>query len=182
MTKIMDALLEQAGVDDRSVLSVTDLDALLQQLDAGRPRLLSFLKELGVQPLGARQRIANALGRYVRTGSFVARGESSAAEQDAAEPIGPAPPGASTVFVRCAGALGGELCPLNGKLRNTTVHTKASTVGEFYEELRAARGYAMDLRNVRISVHSSMLDVDEVAQTRVTDGMSIMILGPNRGG
>ena len=77
----MDALLEQAGVDDRSVLSVTDLDALLQQLDAGRPRLLSFLKELGVQPLGARQRIANALGRYVRTGSFVARGESSAAER-----------------------------------------------------------------------------------------------------
>ena len=181
----IESLLQHAGVQDvdRAALSGTTFDTLVQQLSAGRPRLISSLKELGVEPLTARQKIANALGRYIRTGTFAAGGATeSTATESTIEPIGPAPPGAKTVSVRCAGALGGELCPLNNKLRNTVVHTKASTVGDFYKELQAARGYAMDLLNVRIGVHGTMLDVDEVAETRITDGMSIMILGPNRGG
>jgi hypothetical protein len=175
-------LLQHAGMDgSHAGLSGTTVEALLDSLADGRPRLLSKLKDLGLEPLAARQRVANLLGKFARTGSFDA-GESAKASDEISQPAGPPPPGAYTVSVRCAGALGGDCCPLNGKLRNSVVYTKAATVAELYDELQAARGYAMGLSNVRVSVHGTMLDVSEAATTKVTDGMQMMILGPNRGG
>ena len=176
----MTVLLRQAGVEGHDGLASTTVNTLLEALDDGRPKLLKKLKELGLEPLSARQKVANLVGRFARTGRF--DGENAKSESDITQPDGPAPPGACTVSVRCAGALRGECCPLNGKLRNSVVHTKASTVAEFYDELQRERGYAMGLSNVRISVKGTMLDVSEAAATKVTDGMQIMILGPNRGG
>ena len=102
--------------------------------------------------------------------------------------VGPAPAGSVTVHVRCVGALGGELCPLNGKLRNTRVHTSAPTVRQLYDELQEKRGYAMGFTNVRVATSASsngsrgqMLDSSDGSEP-VCDGMTLMIIGPNRGG
>jgi hypothetical protein len=185
----LDALLRHASLPElgeQMRAGGASLQTLLEELTEGRPRLLSSLKALGVESLAARQKLANLLGKYARHGSFDQAGGSEGGES--AGDIGPAPPGSVTVHVRCAGALGGDLCPLNGKLRNASVHTSAKTVRQLYDELRAARGYAMEFGNVRIAASSSssssqgqMLDAGDGSEP-VTDGMSLMIIGPNRGG
>jgi hypothetical protein len=202
------------------------LESLLASLEEGRPKLLSTLKNLGVGSLSARQAIANALAKFVRSGGFTDVQSSAAA---ASTDPGPAPPGSITVNVRCAGALGGDKCalpcptlsplahaccralpdhhplvraaartlscaaaraaahacscPLNGKFRDMRVHTaERHTVRELFEELKAARGYALDWQSVRVSVMGQVLDPGEAAARRLTDGTTIMLFGPNRGG
>ena len=56
--------------------------------------------------LSTRQKIANTLAKFQRTGTFGAA--ESAADSSTADDIGPPPPGSITVAVRCAGALGGD--------------------------------------------------------------------------
>ena len=84
------------------------------------------------------------------------------------------------VTVSAAGALGGDNCPLNGRFRKATVHTKAITVQSLYEELKEARGYQLGIKNVRFSVDGAI--VDAPSATAIAEGMSIFIIGPNRGG
>ena len=149
------AVLQQAGLGDHASslhaagLSLGHAEDLLEQ---GRPALLMALKSAGVNSLSARQNVANALGKFFRN-----RGAPSEAPSKNA--LGPAPPGSATVIVRCAGALGGDSCPLNGVLRQSTVHTAAASVQALYEELRQQRGYAMEFSNVRVSLNLSLIHI-----------------------
>ena len=152
-------------------------------LDEGRPALLTLLKGAGVAVLSHRQAIANALQRHARTGSFTSGGPATTSSNafEAVDP-GPAPPGSVTVTIKCSGALGGDNCPLDGKLRSSRVHTTASTVRELYDELQRSRGYAMGFDSVRVGIQGEMLDPGEAASRGVSDGMSLSVIGPNRGG
>ena len=182
-------LCEMSGLKDH-IMVLRDAGITLPTLAAmhqeqGRPKVLKALKEAGISSLTARQSIANAVGKFSRTGCCGdATDESIAGSTDS---IGPAPPGSVTVHVRAAGAMGGDNCPLNGKFRNTTLHTAAPTVKVLFEELRAARGYQLDYSNVRVSISGaqaqhSMVDADMVASTPITEGLQVMLIGPNRGG
>jgi hypothetical protein len=156
------------------------LSSLQATLEDGRPALLAALKSLGVGALPSRQSIANALQRFARTGAF----RHVTVVEDGAQDPGPAPAGSITIAVRCAGVLGGDNCPLNGKLRESFVHTvKDTSVRRFYDELKIARGYAMEFGNVRVSVSGVTVDPGEADRKRLTeDGTSVIIVGPNRGG
>lgn len=104
-------LVQTTGPDDLATLrsAGATLGTLLSCLDSeGRPRLLASLKEFGVGSLSARQQIANALQRYVRTGDFAGKAAVTESQQE----LSAAPPGSITVQVRCAGALGGDNCAL----------------------------------------------------------------------
>ncbi len=185
MEDALGALLATAGVGElTSTLRAAGitLDSLLKTLEDGRPQLLALLKTAGVSSLASRQATANALQRYVRTGSFAAGGNEASSADASTDDPGPAPPGSITITLRCAGALGGENCPLNGKFRSSRVHTKASTVSAFFEEVKAARGYVVDFGSVRASVEGVALDPGEAADKRLQDGMALMFFGPNRGG
>ena len=87
--------------------------------------------------------------------------------------------------VRCAGALGGENCPLNGKFRQATVHTSAETVGALYEELKRKRGYALDFSSINATLAGVRIDPGEAESTQkalLSDGQQVTFVGPNRGG
>lgn len=62
-------LIAEAGLPDISRLSTeVTLGALVEKLGAGRPTLLSYLKESGVERLADRQRLANVLAKANRAG------------------------------------------------------------------------------------------------------------------
>ena len=147
----------------------------------GRPFFLKRVKELGVSALPVRQQIANAVGKLRREGP-TAFAPAPGPESDSLNVQPPPPPGFLAVTLRCAGNLGGDYCPGKGHLRNTTVHTRAGTVREFYEEMQGARGYALDFANVRVSVDGNSVDGPVAAQMPMQDGSAIMFIGPNNGG
>lgn len=185
MDDALTVLCEAAGapedVSDLRSAGITFASLHATLTDEGRPALLAFLKGAGVSVLSRRQAIANALQRHARTGSFTSGGPTTSSSNEEVDP-GPAPPGSVTVNIKCSGALGGDNCPLDGKLRSSRVHTTAATVGEFYNELQRSRGYAMGFDSVRVGIVGEMLDPGEAASRRVSDGMSLSIIGPNRGG
>ena len=153
------------------------LGSLNDILATSRPKLLSSLKDLGVTSLSKRQAVANALQKLNRN----ATEGGSNSDQNNADP-GPAPPGSITVNVKVAGVLGGENCPLNNKLRQSRVHTKASSVRELFDELAANRGYTMTFDSVRVSVDGAFVDVAEASGRTLNAEMTLIFVGPNRGG
>lgn len=152
----------------------------------GRPQLLQRLKEVGITALPVRQAIANAIGKFRRHGLLGAEQAEVAAGSGSSSADSPAsaPPGSVRINMRCVGTLGGDNCPGNGRLRQTTVYTAATTVQALYAELAAARGYTQAFANVRVSHQSGrgILDSGEAAALELHDGMSLSFIGPNNGG
>ena len=96
--------------------------------------------------------------------------------------LGSSTGGRSIAGRHSAGALGGDNCPLNGKYRNTTVHTAQTTVRGLYEELKAKRGYVMDFGSLNVSVQGKQIDVSAASNAELCHGISVNCVGPNRGG
>ena len=57
-----------------------------------------------------------------------------------------------------------------------------AAIRALYDELRDQRGYALEFNMTRVSFHGTMLDAAEAAERLISDGDSLMVLGPNRGG
>ena len=169
-------LLEHLPILSRSGVDTKELVALHAE---GRPKLLARLKDTGLDRLPVRQAVANAVGKYLREGVAVANNEAQGS--DGMLPS-ERPAGSMLINLRCVGTLGGENCPGNGKLRQTTVYTLSPNVLGLYDELTRVRGYTQGYVNVRVSVSGKMLDAAEAAERKLEDGMSINFIGPNNGG
>lgn len=168
--------------------SLKSLEHMIALYAEGRPKLLAFLKESGVSALAVRQQLANAIGRYIREGTFNDRHaeeiRAAAPDPQAEElssPLPLAPPGYFGVNVRCAGNLGGDSCPGQGYLRHTLVQTDKRTVFALYQELREKRGYTLEFHYLRVGVNGAMADAESAMSVAISDGMTVFFVGPNNG-